>query len=396
MDKLINQSFLKAIAKSPLTGEIALPEYRVESCAVEHPEDIKHEWIDLQKRADCSYFQSWGWVGVWLKQIASELDPVLVKVWFGDVLVGMGLFVSRQVIRHRIFHSNAMFLNEYPFDGRNMVIEYNGLLTDKEHEQVVYREAIKHLLETHQNSEEFLFSGLCESKDSKFLQDGNDDSKSNLKVLEKSLTWSVGLDVFDQGADAFLETLSKNRRAQIRRSIKAYEERAPLVLEEACNAQQALTFFDGLKELHTARWKLKGGDGSFANPLWENFHRVLINSRFEEGEIQLLRVSNNGVAIGYLYNFIWRKHVYVLQTGFNIAEDKRIMPGYVVHVLAIAYNKKNGMEIYDLMHGDSLYKRILCDRSEALYWLVIQRKEFKFFVEDCARELVRHFRGRKQ
>lgn len=369
-----------------------MPDYCAESCTIKNLEDIRQEWSNLQKRADCSYFQSWGWVGTWLEQIAGDLDSVLVKVWCGDVLVGLGLFVPRQFIRHRVIHSNAMFLNEYPFDGRNMVIEYNGLLADKKHRQSVYTEVVRFLLETHRNIDEFFFSGLSEDEDFKLLQKSNDSSKSSLKILEESLAWSVELGAFEQGVNAFLETLSKNRRVQIRRSIKIYEEYSPLTLEEAANTEEALIYFDGLKELHTTRWESKGGKGCFANPLWENFHRALIRSRFSKGEIQLLRVNGSDGAIGYLYNFIWRKRVYVLQTGFRMAVDKRLMPGYVVHVLAIAYNKKRGMEVYDLMHGYSLYKKIICNQTRNLYWVVLQRQRLKFVYEDLAVKVVRGLR----
>ena len=369
-----------------------MPGYRVESCAVKNPEDIKKEWSDLQKRADCSYFLSWGWIGTWLETIAGDLDPVLVKIWFGNELVGLGLFVSKQFKRRWVIHSNAMFLNEYPFDGRNMIIEYNGLLADKNHRQSVYTEVSKYLLKTCKNSDEFFFGGISESEDFKLLHESSKGSNGDLKVLEKSPAWLVELDAFEQGISAFLDTLSKNRRMQIRRSINVYEEDSPLKLEVADNTEEALMFFDGLKELHTARWKSKGGEGCFKNPLWENFHRTLIRSRFDKGEVQLLRVNGSSGTIGYLYNFIWGKRVYVLQTGFKLTDEKQLMPGYVVHVLAIVYNKQKGMEAYDLMHGDSLYKRIICNQSRNLYWVVLQRHRLKYVFEEWAINTVRNFK----
>jgi CelD/BcsL family acetyltransferase involved in cellulose biosynthesis len=302
----------------------------------------------------------------------------------------MGVFVPARVTRRLVIRSDALFLNEYPFDGRNMVIEYNGLLAAPAHQAAVYRETVAHLLQTPSRCDEIFFSALS---DHEVLQlAGALAEAGKFKTLEESTTWSVDLDRFDHGVDAYLATLSKNRRAQVRRSLSAYEERGPLRLDEASNVKEAMLFFDGLKALHTVRWKAKGAQGSFANPLWERFHRVLIRSRFVKGEIQLIRVSNCNGAVGYLYNFIWCKCVYVLQTGFEIGEDKRLMPGYVMHCLAIAYNKRKGMKVYDLMHGDSLYKRILCDHSQTLHWLVLQRKRLKFGLEDFAVNLARAFR----
>ena len=370
--------------------------YCVESCVIEDPGEIEQEWLDLQNRADCSWFQSWGWIGTWLEQIATELQPLVVKVWFEGTLVGMGVFVPGRVTRHLIVRSDALFLNEYPFDSRNMIIEYNGLLADPSHQSAVYRETVAYLLKTYDHCDEIFFSAVNDRKVLQFPHAlGADHSKKvELKTLEESSTWSVDLDDFDHGIDAYLATLSKNRRSQIRRAFRAYEEQGPLQLDEASNPEEAIVFFNGLKALHTARWEAKGRRGSFSNPLWESFHLALIRSRFVKGEIQLLRVSNSSGAIGYLYSFIWRKRVYVLQTGFEIVEDKRLMPGYIVHSLAIAYNKQKGMKVYDLLHGDSLYKRILCNRNQTLYWLVLQRKQLKFSLEDRAVKVVRWFRRR--
>ena len=364
--------------------------YRAESCAIKNLDEIRQEWESLQQRADCSFFQSWGWIGTWLELLVNDLEPVLIKIWFEDEIVGMGVFVPRQISRRGVFHSSAMFLHEYPFDSRNMVIEYNGYLADKEHEQAVCTETNNYLLKTFHDTAEFFFGGVSEHEKAKLSQAIGDAEQVNIKVLEQSLTFSVELDAFDPDVNAFLGTLSKNRRAQIRRSIQLYEDNSgALEIIEAQTVEEALIFFDGLKAFHTERWQNKGEAGSFSNTRWEAFHLALIQDRFDEGEIQLLKIVSHSTEIGYLYNFVWRKHVYVLQTGFETPSDKRLMPGYVAHVMAIVHNNSQGMSVYDLMHGDSLYKRMLCDHSQTLYWLVLQRHRLKFVVEELAVSIVR-------
>lgn len=269
-----------------------------------------------------------------------------------------------------------------------MVIEYNGMLSDKEHTQAVYREVINHLINEYHECDEFYFGGLSQIEHSKVDQGSCRENEYNLKVVDESPSWSVELDTFEPDIEGFLKTLSKNRRAQIRRSVKTYEDEGELKLEEALTKEDALTFFDGLKTLHMERWRLRGGQGSFINSKWEEFHRTLISDRFNGGEVQLLKVTNREEAIGYLYNFIWHNTVYVLQTGFKMSPDKRLLPGYVVHIYAIMHNKRNRMKTYDLMHGDELYKRILCNKKQSMYWSVIQRKRFKFLVEDSSRAVV--------
>jgi len=368
-----------------------LSRYRVESSVIVHPEELKPQWLDLQSRADGSYFLSWGWIGTWLAQIAVDLRPVVVKVWSDENLVGMGLFVSRDIKRHVLIHSRSLFLNEYPFDHKNMVIEYNGLLAQRDFEDMVYANVIGHLLQEYGQYDEFHFGAIADDSSLVNLEKsagGNVDCIIN----EESISWQVDLSGFAAGMDAYLASLSKNRRAQIWRSIRLYEEQGQLQLDEAGSTEEALSYFGGLKVLHTERWQSKGGRGSFANSQWEEFHRALIQARFDKGEIQLLKISNSISTIGYLYNFLWHKRVYVQQTGFRIPEDKRFMPGYVAHTLGIVHNKAKGMAVYDLMHGDSLYKRLLCNRSQKLYWVALQRNRLKFVAEKMAAGLVRRLR----
>ena len=365
--------------------------YRTESCLLEHSEELRQAWQDLQARSDCSYFLSWGWIATWLRQIAIMLRPVVVRVWHGEQLVGLAVFVPKAIKRRIVFRASALFLNEYPFDINNMVIEYNGLLAAQGHESAVYAETVRHLLREHRHFDEFHFGAIAEGLDFDSLTQAA-GNPAGLRIIEESTAWQVDLGALGSGADAFLDTLSKNRRTQLRRSLRLYEKQGPLSLVEARDTGQALAFFEGLKVLHTEWRKLKGDGGAFANPCWEQFHRSLIQDRFSVGEIQLIRVSSPVVTIGYLYNFIWRKHVYVLQTGFKPGDDKRDLPGYVVHALAIVHNRDKGMAVYDLMHGDSIYKKILCNRCRKVYWLVLQRNRLKFRLENYAIATVRRAR----
>lgn len=357
--------------------------------------ELGRDWLDLQSRADCSYFQSWGWISTWLERAVGDLQPLVIRVRFGSTLIGLGIFTARTIRRHMVIRSDASFLNEYPFNGRNMVIEYNGLLADRGYEQAVYSETIDHLLQIEPPCDELYFGALgdhayrvlCNAAECRW------SDRASVRLLEESPASSVDLKQFGDGVDAYLATLNKNRRLQIRRSLRLYEEQSPVSLESAATAEEALDFLDGLKELHTVRWQARGQGGSFANLRWEAFHRSLIAARFGSGEIQLLKVGNADGPIGYLYNLVWRGHVYVLQTGFRHSEDKRLMPGYVVHALAIAHNRSEGMAVYDLMHGDSLYKRLLCNRQETLRWLVVQRKRWRYELEERLIKLARRAVG---
>jgi len=358
-----------------------LSELRVESSTIHHSGEIESDWCELQERSDCSFFQSWSWIGTWVDQIASDQKLLVVKVWSSDVLVGLGLFVEKNIRRRLFIHSNALFLNELPFDGKNMVIEYNGLLADRKYKCAVFVETINHLVKTQPQCDEFYFGAISDTSCLKELPEAISELV-NTDIELEAPTWIVDLRSIEGGRDSYLASLSKNTRWQIKRSLRIYEEKAQLKIVEASDLNDALQFFDGLKDLHTQRWNAIGLPGSFANPDWEAFHRNLIRHSFSKGEIQLLKVSGADGALGYLYNFIWRKRVYMVQSGFVLPEDNRLMPGYMIHVLAVEFNKNKGMHEYDFMYGDSRYKTSLSDHQEKLTWLAFKRHRFKFTLEN--------------
>ncbi len=362
--------------------------YQIKSYEIINSSEIASEWLDLQLRANYSYFQSWSWIGAWLDLVVNDLQPIAVEISLEGKLVGIGVFVSRDIKRRCIFRAKAMYLNEYPFDGHNMVIEFNGLLIEKNHEKAIYLETINYLLEKYEKQDEFYFGAILENSpvaDAGLLS----NKKISCFVQESSNTWYVDLSVISSGVDGYLASLSRNRRGQIRRSMKLYNQNNALQIKVASDAKEALLYFDQLNTLHSAYWQSKGKTGSFANPLWVRFHRALIKQRFNFSEIQLLQIKGSSGDIGYIYNVIQQDHVYVIQTGFVSEQDKRLMPGYVAHTLAIAHNHEIGMRTYDLMHGDVQYKRILCNGTKRLEWLVIQRKRLKFMIENSLVEVKR-------
>ncbi|MGW8227247.1 MAG: GNAT family N-acetyltransferase [Gammaproteobacteria bacterium] len=367
-----------------------MSDYNVSSDPVTNLAELESEWIDLQERADCSYFQSWGWIGTWLMQIATDLHPRAIRVRYGDRVVGLGILVPRDDRRHLLIRSHAYYLNEYPYNERNMVIEFNGLLAERGHETAVYTKTINYVFETGSSCDE-LFLGAIEDRTRRLLPAPRLPELAkgiSLKNTGDSVAWAVDLDLFGPGVDAYLATLSKSSRARIRRSFRHYDQQSRLSLHAAGNLEEAMEFFDGLKVLHTRRWQAVGQEGAFANQRWEAFHRALVHERFPQNEVQLLMVTDANGPLGYLYNFVWRRHVYMLQSGFRMPEENRLMPGYVVHVLAIVYNRERSMKTYDFMHGDSRYKRILCNHGKQLYWMVYQRRRLKFWLEDAAVKVV--------
>lgn len=364
--------------------------YTVTSAPIENSHQLEQDWCYLQARTECSYFQSWGWIGTWLDQVAGDLRPLVLQILLEGRLVGMGLLVERGMLRRRVFPSKALFLNEYPFDDRNMIMEYNGLLVERGSVGDVYRAVYEYFSKTGRTHDEVHFGAVTGEVVSSLKKVSA--GTLNFAINEESRAWQVNLRGLEAGVDNYLASLSRNARGQVRRALRLYELQGPIEASEAESVGQAQAFLDRLKVMHEASWRSRGKSGAFANTRWENFHRTLIQNRFDKGEVQLLKFTHAGKELGYIYSHLWRKRVYMQQTGFRISGDNRLKPGYVAHVLAIQHNLKRGMDMYDFMYGDDRYKRTLSNRSEEIYWLVLQQRKLKFMLEDIATRAVRKIR----
>lgn len=349
-------------------------------------EQLERDWLELEAHSDSTFFTSWSWIGCWLACLPSRIQPKLLRVTSGEKTVGMALFVSRRFLRHRLIPVKGLYLHA---TGDPLIdeitIEYNGFLADRELQPIVVTQLLKYIVLHLNEWDELNLDGVTNILSS-MLPDFDGLHVSN----QRQICHYVDLDEVRGSGGDYLSLLAKNSRYQIRRSIKEFSKQGTIALTAAGNADEALDFLEGLKHLHQTYWQSRGLPGSFAYVFFETFHKRLIRSRFDCGEIQLIRFKVGDRTLGYLYNFVWQDIVYNYQTGFDytIAENNN-QPGLVTHSMAIEYNASCGHKIYDLMAGDYQYKRQLGTHSVYMDWMVLQRDRLKFRLEDGLRQIKR-------
>ena len=362
---------------------------RVVCEAASPPHAIETAWRDLERRSHCSFFQSWGWIGCWLNLLPQGLNPRALIVSAGSNVVGLGIVVANQELRHGFLRSRVLHLSEtgdLRFD--RIGIEYNGLLAEWPDADSVLSTCLAWLKETDPSWDEVNVGGL-DPAGARAWADCARALGLRVVIRDKRRYDYVDLESLRVGGTDYLARLSRNTRHQIRRALRLYAARGPLAIEVARDIGQALDFLAQLKRLHQAYWTGRGLPGAFANPFFEQFHRDLIEMRFEAGEIQLIRVSVGEKAIGSLYNFAKDGRVYAYQSGFEYDQDPKLKPGLVSHYLAIEHNIRAGAKIYDFMAGDGRHKRSLGTDFGHLTWLVLQRKRAIFRLENAFRSLSR-------
>jgi len=329
---------------------------------------LAESWLELERRADCSFFQSWAWTGCLADERFAE--PWLLSARRGDDLVALGLFNRGPRPRWRL--GRPLLLGETGEAACDSIfIEHNGLLLDAAESHDLARSCWAALAAHAQlGRTRWMLSGVPA------------DIPASLPPgrLPRILARRPApyLDFARFAAEAsLLDQLSANARQQLRRSLRAWEKIGPLALDWARDADEAGGFLTNLKALHQTYWTGRGKPGAFAEPFFERFHRALI-ARVSSGQsADLIRIRAGERTVGYLYNLVHGGWVAAYQSGFDFGPDAdELRPGLICHLLAIGHYRAAGMRIYDFLAGEARYKRSLANAESELLWLQANRQRW--------------------
>jgi CelD/BcsL family acetyltransferase involved in cellulose biosynthesis len=345
-------------------------------------------WRELEARSDCSFFQSWTWVGC----LAAERfdDPVLLEASVDGRLVAMGLF-NRRLRSGR----EALLLSETGHTVHDAVfIEWNGLLA-------ATGTPVQLLADCLRSSRVLPLTGRRPWLRRRITLSGiGAPALAAAQLAEPKLfvRRSMGAPFVDLAGlkhanRQYLDVLSANTRYQVRRSNRTYGE---LTLRRATTLDEAFEFLEQLAALHQATWRRRGRPGAFAEPLFGKFHRTLIERGLARGEIALLSFAARSGPVGFLYNFEWKRQVSAYQSGFDYPEaGPHQKPGLTCHQQAIEDAAARGLVRYDFLAGADRYKRSLATSEEKLHWVELGKSGMKQRLAGWLRARMARVRARQ-
>lgn len=355
--------------------------WRVEQLATFDLTQLKQDWLDLQSRANHRFFMSWFWFSAWFEVIRPQGH--LIRVWRNEQVMALAFVCRKETKRHKLLPVKQLLINETglpEFD--QQWIEYNDILADRDFAQEARGQAIS-ALQNVGDWDELLFGVASED------EVVNLHLLSGLKVHVRWTTIGHGVDLkkIRDGEKSYLSSLSRNARYQIRRGIKEYEKSGSVEIEHASSLPEALEFLEALAPLHIERWGAGKQQSGFANPNFFEFHRQLIRNAWQERAVDLVRISVNGEAFAYFYNFLYQGRVYFYLSALKYSENALKKPGMVGHALCIEEYMNKGFDYYDFMGGGESYKDRLASRSGNMFRVSFQKKKIKLQTEDLLRNL---------
>ena len=223
--------------------------------------ELHARWRELENRAEASFFQSWDWIGCWIAE--AQIAPrVLVGRGAKDI-VALGLLQPSRPHHLSLKRTDALLLHHLGEKEKDaLTIVYNGFLIDRDVSLQAVQKAIDFLFihksdaafhKSYHHLDELYLRGVPQQYEQYAHAPG-----TRQVLLSRNRSWKVDLDDIRTSNRGYIEHLSANTRYQIRRAIRLYKLRGKIVAKRAGNVDEALGYYDALKEVSTEYWARRG------------------------------------------------------------------------------------------------------------------------------------------
>lgn len=152
--------------------------------------------------------------------------------------------------------------------------------------------------------------------------------------------------------------VSRNTRKQMRRAARRAEE-AGGGFTVHTDPDAVVAHLPEMMDLHDARF----GDTSeiYRGPARRAFHLRAARSLAADGMVRLYRLAHDEDSVALLYALVWGERVFAYGGGIRPSAGT---PGHALTSLAVVSAAQEGFTVFDLLRGDSEWKRRLASGME--------------------------------
>ncbi len=328
---------------------------------------MRGEWNSLLAASPANtVFLRWEWLFEWWKayvNLGLSLSIMLVKK--RGALIGIGPFyIAGGAGKSVLSNACMMFLGTKP---GCVISEYMDIIYRESDCDEVISAIIAYTVERGLCSEMLLQNIPSDSRSLWALEKYSQANKlSYLTVAEKTSPY-IKLPT-PYSYEEFLEA----RGATLRRKIKTEQRRLSrlngVIIRKTDDAHELARDYAELVRLHSERWRARDLSGAFSDPLFSAFHREVCGRMLDCGFLELGFISVSGRNIAAIYNLNYNGKVYFYQSGMDIAFNRSMSPGLLLHSLSIQGAIDAGATEYDFMisgPGDA-YKKTWTDDYHCL------------------------------
>jgi CelD/BcsL family acetyltransferase involved in cellulose biosynthesis len=164
---------------------------------------------------------------------------------------------------------------------------------------------------------------------------------------------------------SYLATLGSAHRYNVQRRIRNLDKQFTVRFERARTEDERREALALLVALHNRRWDERGGSESFSTPALLAFYDEVSRRALERDWLRLYVLRLDGEAVAALHGYAYGGTFLFYQAGFD-PEYRKHSVGLAIMGLAIKSAVEEGLDEYDLLHGDESYKFQWAPKSREL------------------------------
>lgn len=337
-----------------------------------------HEWDALVERAGIDHpFLRHDWVCSWWECFGSGKELYVVAVRAGEQLIGLAPLMRT---RSRMY---GLPVRRLELIANDHTPRFDLVIADGADE--VYVEIVNHL------------STQAPSWDVVMLPElpGTSRTVAVLQRLAHAKSMRSGVWVAGSSPkislagsfDAFMATLSANRRATLRKRMRRLQQLGPVAIEvvgDVAELPEALQ--DGMR-IEAAAWKGAAGTAIASDQHVRRFYSQIAERAAKSKTLQLLFLKVAGKRIAFAYCLRQGRTLYLLKTGYD-PEYAEHSPFNVLMQLTIEAAFRDGIETFDLLGSDDPWKVAWTSLRTERLWLFLYRNTLAAQIIYCIKAVM--------
>lgn len=332
---------------------------------------LRAGWNDLLRRSRFdTIFLTWEWQTTWWRYLGAARGPLyLLALREAGRLIGIAPLYFSQYERRNTLH----------VVGCLEVADYLDLIVEEGQETAVYQAFLDWLAGPTAPAWEAV--DLCN-------QPARSLAYTVLPDLARARGWAVQVHQEDvcpvialppassepgfDGWEAYLATLDKKERHEIRRKLRRVEREAPDAAVRFVRQPDGLT--DSMNTFIALHRLSRRDKDAFMDEAMQRFFQAIAAVLAEQGWLQLSFLEIEDRPIASYFCFEYKNEVQVYNSGYDPAAYAQLSPGWVLLARLIQEAIRQGRARFDFLQGDEDYKHRFGGVDEPVFRTLIQRR----------------------
>jgi CelD/BcsL family acetyltransferase involved in cellulose biosynthesis len=328
---------------------------------------LKEEWNDLLARSRFNtIFLTWEWQTTWWQHLGRGRGPLYILAGrdAGRLVAIAPLYLSEDA--GQVFQ----------VVGCIEVSDYLDLIVEAGREEVVYADFLRWLQGP--DAPHWDAVDLCNqphaSLSHTLLPQMAERTGYAVEVFQEDVCPVIALpqDGDADAWDAYLETLDKKERHEIRRKLRRLEREAPdAVVRFVGGGDDLPAAVDAFIALHR---NSRADKHSFMTEQMQAYFRAIAEVLASKGWLQLSFLEIDGAAVAAYFCFDYENAILVYNSGYDPAGVPQLSPGWVLLARVIQRAIELGRARFDFLQGDEDYKHRFGGVDEPVHRTILRRR----------------------